>query len=443
MVPYKPVKDIPLFLHVEDHEERLKFMLQALAKKGITDAQKMLDAYFKSKIDHCTLPDVLTRMGRVAVLYTRNATEEKQITAAIAKLENESWLCFLDYELALSNGTIFYAKTLMPLLANGPRRLCMFVSSQLPAHLHEANRVIMTCEKAGWLHPANHAASSPAAAIYALNEGLAFWEKKNGVIFGDASVDSIIRLFINGKSEGWDRNRPCVGGSAAVRCSKIRTCVKPVNGAFCHDTLECEHTVTRKRLAGNAVVQPKPEPANDYLKSLYQCESGMLRGMGLKPISRTDLGLALCAFELEADLSALPDESSSRIWYPPYLPGILFLCQLKLMMNAFSTQKRGENRLKPTLRIRRDCVVFDFGNFNISEEKNIKNGAWKKGSGNSAKLMQAIIRGHVGETEHVCISSTSAQIIAELLQPAQNTLPPMTIELKGCEIHIGHENWND
>ena len=230
------------------------------------------------------------------------------------------------------------------------------------------------------------------AATNCVTEALCFWQKWNSGFTGVDEIDHIIRCFVIGQADGWDKN------------------------PFDHYKLVSKDSDVRKYLHGigfTCVVEPE-----DF-KGLFMCESDKLltrRYNHGKKVGPVGLRNALAVVNLDADISAI---TASVRWSPPFTPGILFLCQLRLMMDSFSDTKEG--RTPPTLEIARNSATFTF---DAEIETALCSMEWQKpGNGShSCAAMRAMSSASIGGPNVDWKHHTAACTVTKLLNGREEVI---------------------
>lgn len=341
----------------------------------------------------------------VVVLCVMTEAASADVIEWLAEGLPPSCLSFLDYVLA-GDASLRLAESIAPMLAKSYSQVCVNHSSRIfdidvDPTLGLAGAQSPFYREKGWR------LITEEGTRRCVREAQAFWKSFNETFTGDRGVDKVISLFVRGKTDGWDSS---------------------IGGPFHHDSLQAHASVTCGQVKAFGM---SPGDDNDSLKGLFQCRVGMAREEAGKKVPWSEIKAALEIIEFGAwKLDGSAKQESVR-WAPPFLPGILLLCHLKLMLNAFSDRKEG--RTPPLVRIGPKVASFAF-------DRNVENafGNWRNDRGNSCLMMQAAERGHIGESDASWLSSTAAGSIRELLQPVGGV--PLRVTVAADTVSI---TWDD
>jgi hypothetical protein len=301
-------------------------------------------------------------------------------------------LSFLDYRLAL-NPEAQIAETLVQEVAVGPSQLCVNHSSVIEDIEGTRPSLGLTKAKQPFYRAEGKRLSTIVAARKCVQSAHSFWEKYNSVLTGVEEVDRIIGYFVVAVADCWD------------------------GAPFSHNSLQPDKSssdpLAYQFLTGQGFL-PKGADKWDDLKGLFMCRqvgSTIERESETgKKVSKAALVVALEKLGIEADLSGIDEE-----WAPPFTPGILVLCQLRLMMKAFSDNK--DDRVPPTVRILSNSAEFVFA---CSIEQVMED--WEHKSSNSFQEMQAMANASVGDHAAAWKTCKSATKIAGLLNGQEGVI---------------------
>lgn len=334
--------------------------------------------------------------GEIIVLCVMTRTAGEDVVAWLQANIPSMCLSFLDYVLA-GDPDAKLAELIAPHLTRSFSQVCVNHSSRLPG-LDASPMLGLSSEHLPFYKTLQKRLIEPKAAKACVSEAVDFWKSLNDCFTTYQDVDRVIGLFARGKAGNWDSP----------------------NGPFHHDTLDNPKSTTHHHIKALGLI---PTAANDNLKGLFQCDPGVRRASG-KKVYKDDLKNALKVIGLEAVRLDVTER-----WCPPFLPGILFLCHLKLMYEAYAKPKDGEQRLPPVLIIGDKSATFAF-----EVEVEHRMGNWQSEGSNSFRLMQAVEKVLVGEEGAQWLSTTAAKEIADLLQP--KSVKPLKVVPLGKSVHI-------
>ncbi len=295
-----------------------------------------------------------------------------------------SCLSFLDYTLA-GDMQAELAERIAPLLAKSFNQLCVNHSSTRSGSTCHPYLGLEKSKRRFYKNLDRRLSENTEVAKLCVDEAVEYWESRNSSFSKDQDVDKVINLFVRSKYEDWDHFGP-----------------------FHHNALQNPESQTYREITALCL---NAEDDHDSLKGLFQCSAAMQRDEPGKLVELSDLKNALKFLGLEnvSFDSEMTQKTNPLSWAPPFLPGVLLLCQIKLLMNAFSDLKEG--RVPPSLLFARRSVTFSF---NVDIEKKMKKSSK---SGNSWKQMASLEKGYVDEHNVSWLSNTSANSIRDLLQP--------------------------
>jgi hypothetical protein len=240
-------------------------------------------------------------------------------------------------------------------------------------------------------------------AVRVIAHAREFWNRHNSIFTGDDLVDGVVRMYVQANVDQWD------GGKA-----------------FTHDELDKESKlgvkVAMSYLSGIPLL-PFPD---DTFKALFQREDLQF----MQDHNAAQKGLNAAA--LKAICSSLGyDKGWAQIeegayLIPPYLPGVLFFCQLKLLLQAMSKPKGNAARNSPTVVIdadpsngtKRVTIAFTGEHVSLRQDNSLITGL---GGGDSTKRMTALRACRLDVCDAPWAYEGIASSIAGLVHPAVPT----------------------
>lgn len=351
-------------------------------------------------------PEIGLRIGNTnitEVLWFIHVKCDESFLAArdwLKKSLPRACVTFLDYTLGLGDsGT--RAEQIAPLVALDSMHLCYSSASTIDRLGASRTFGLSRGQERFCLGHGSYRLTENAKS--AVEHARKFWEHHNTVFTEDVDVDGIIRMYIQANAYQWDEGR-----------------------AFMHDTLE--KADTSSAIAGMSYL-PSIEYDDDTLKALFQRHR--------HSFAQDENGdKALTAKEIQALLKSL--HYNCKVVYetnaalcPPFLPGIMFFCQLKLLLHAMSKSKSGSDRKPPTLVFGKYSKIvtvnFDSPLANTKDNPLITG----IGGGDSTNIMRALRARQLGTINDVWSDTSAASCIAGLVRPS----PPTSIirtELDEC-----------
>ncbi|MEW8051851.1 MAG: hypothetical protein AB2809_15905 [Candidatus Thiodiazotropha sp.] len=300
-------------------------------------------------------------------------------------------LSFLDYELA-GDTSAKIAERIAPLLARSPVQLCVNHSSVIRTLDDVPFNLGLDASRSQFYSPLYARLANDKEAKNCLKEALEFWDKWNSKFTGVDAIDRILNWYILFKTDTHDGPN-----------------------FWHHDDFDTPSSPIRKFLDSQGFLTVDD---GDALKGLFRCNSNAGRLNDYKQVSQEVLRHALSLLELD-EVTFENDDGPK--WNPPFLPGVLFLCQLRRMHDSFADTKAG--RSAPRLAIRKNSAVFTF-DVNIERELSDKPYAWRapRAGSKSCSAMRAMMQASIDEADEKWKSDTSASMIPELINGSDETI---------------------
>lgn len=287
-------------------------------------------------------------------------------------------LSFLDYKLA-GNPDAKIAEKLVPHLAKSWVKLCVNHSSTM-GDLGVEN-IGLDSDQLEYYKEIGERLSSPHAANRVVAKALEFWKKHNSEYTAVCEVDRVITWYVKSETD-----------------SDFATLSN-------HEEYDDTTSTVRTFLKS---IKFKGDVSGDELKGLFNYDPSGQKKVQQKYVLESTLQHALKLVGLEANLNL--EETG---WVPPFLPGILFLSQLRLIKDSFSHTNGGQY-VPPQLNLTTDEAVLKFS-VNIENDLNEQKWWEPGGGGRSCGLLRSMKRGELGVSYEGWKTETSAKEISDLL----------------------------
>jgi hypothetical protein len=316
--------------------------------------------------------------GDLLVIYVRNRDEVEAGVQYLSKVDFEQSIAFLDWFLVDADVTNQFHGPLVTALAKSFCQLCVQHSSAYQDSSPDQRGTVKALGRRNpWYRVSN--ASMAAAPESVFSEAEELWREHNESFTGNRPIDGVLSVFANGV-----RQKPA-----------------PARGQpFSHEALERDSGWREYCIESWLVRQFKN--GEDYGKALFMCHWSteaqcLLRMKSDQRAVRKSLLDDVLRLLGAADWRTALDVTTDG-WFPPFYPGIVFLCQVSLAVEAFRDpgNSKGENREPPTVTIGKRSVTFKFNTevrldvTNASRPRNVSE------RGNSTWRMSQLISGRLG-----------------------------------------------